>query len=54
MQFQFYLSPLGCNMQNITHNMDETKDDTEILSSSYKSFFFFLLIFNKFTTWGER
>ena len=27
-------------MQNITHNMDETKDDTEILSSSYKSFFF--------------
>ena len=30
MQFQFYLSPLGCNMQNITHNMDETKDETEI------------------------
>ena len=30
MQFQFYLSSLGCNMQNITHNMDETKDDIEI------------------------
>ena len=40
MQFQFYLSPLGCNIQNITHNMDETKDETGIYVSSYKFLFF--------------